>query len=229
MGCRIAGGRRREGRKWNTIHSSILKTVLMTGVASFAFMTMGAAKVLAETVIVQGGDGPAGEDGVNPGDPVCPGATASQVTGTAGSMQPITAPLNKATVTGGNGGQGGNGLGSGAAGAGGNGGAANSTASTAIVTGAAKADANSFGGSGGVGGVGAIGGNGGSGGAATTTSVASNADSAPVVSNAVAEGGAGGSAGVSAGGSADAIPLMGGAGGGAKASGAADTRPGLEM
>ena len=38
----------------------------MTGVASLAFVMMGAAAVRAEIVTVQGDDGAAGADGVNP-------------------------------------------------------------------------------------------------------------------------------------------------------------------
>ncbi len=87
---------------------------------------------------------------------VCLAATGSRSTANAGSAQPITDPLNKATATGGNGGQGGN-AGvtsfspvSGNGGNGGNGGAANATASTAILSGPAESDAYSYGGSGGL-------------------------------------------------------------------------------
>ena len=45
---------------------------------------------------VQGEDGPAGEDGVNPGDKGMPGDDGESVSANAGSAQPITAPLNKA-------------------------------------------------------------------------------------------------------------------------------------
>ena len=121
----------------------------MTGVASLAFVMISAGGVRAEIVTVQGDDGPAGEDGVNPGDNGMPGDDGEPVSANAGSAQPITALLNKATVTGGNGGQGGNGA---IGGNGGNGGASNATASTAIVSGPAEADAYSFGGGGGAGG-----------------------------------------------------------------------------
>jgi hypothetical protein len=61
-----------------SIHCSILTRALMTGVASLAFMMIGAGGVRAEIVTVQGDDGPAGEDGVNLGDPACRAATASR-------------------------------------------------------------------------------------------------------------------------------------------------------
>ena len=92
-----------------TMDRSILARSLMTGVASLAFMMMGAAGVRAEIVTVQGDDGAAGADGVNPGDNGMPGGDGESVSANAGSAQPITAPLNKATATGGNGGQGGHG------------------------------------------------------------------------------------------------------------------------
>jgi hypothetical protein len=126
-----------------SIHRSILTRALMTGVASLAFVMVGAGGVRAEIVTVQGDDGAAGADGVNPGDPGLPGGDGESVSANAGSAQPITAPLNKATATGGNGGQGGNGLagGNGNGGGGGNGGASNATGLTAIVSGPAEADA----------------------------------------------------------------------------------------
>ena len=115
----------------------------MAGVASLAVMMMMPAGARAEIVTVQGDDGAAGADGVNPGDPGLPGGDGESVSANAGSAQPITAPLNKATATGGNGGQGGNGLagGNGNGGGGGNGGASNATGLTAIVSGPAEADA----------------------------------------------------------------------------------------
>ena len=82
----------------------------MTGVASLAFVMVGAGGVRAEIVTVQGDDGAAGADGVNPGDNGMPGGDGESVSANAGGAQPITAPLNKATATGGNGGQGGNGV-----------------------------------------------------------------------------------------------------------------------
>ena len=93
-----------------SIHRSILTRALMTSVASLAFMMMGAAGVRAEIVTVQGDDGAAGADGVNPGDNGMPGGDGESVSASAGSAQPISAPLNKATATGGNGGAGGNGV-----------------------------------------------------------------------------------------------------------------------
>ena len=76
----------------NSIHRSILARSLMTGVASLAFMMMGAAGVRAEIVTVQGDDGAAGENGVNPGDPGMLGGDGEPVSANAGSAQPITAP-----------------------------------------------------------------------------------------------------------------------------------------
>jgi hypothetical protein len=92
-----------------SIHRSILTRALMTGVASLAFVMVSAAGARAEIVTVQGDDGAAGADGVFSGDPGLPGGDGESVSVNAGSAQPITAPLNKATATGGNGGQGGNG------------------------------------------------------------------------------------------------------------------------
>lgn len=77
---------------------------------------------------VQSDDGLAGADEVNPGDNGMPGGNGEAVSATAGITQPITAPLNKATATGGNGGQGGNGAIGGDGGNGGNGGASNAMA-----------------------------------------------------------------------------------------------------
>src|ERR1700733_7208220 len=96
---------RRGGAAMNSIYRSILARSLMTGVASLAFTMMGTAGVRAETVIVQGDDGAAG-------DPGQPGGNGEPVAADAGSVHPITAPLNRATATGGNGGQGGNANGS---------------------------------------------------------------------------------------------------------------------
>jgi hypothetical protein len=92
-----------------SIHRSIFARALMTGVASLAVMMASAAGARAEIVTVQGDDGSPGADGVNPGDSGMPGDDGESVSANAGSAQPITAPLNKATATGGNGGQGGDG------------------------------------------------------------------------------------------------------------------------
>src|ERR1700735_1340675 len=92
-----------------SIHRSILTRALMTGVATLAFVMVGVGGVAAEIVTVQADAGPAGANGVNPGDNGMPGDDGESVSANAGSAQPITAPLNKATATGGNGGQGGNG------------------------------------------------------------------------------------------------------------------------
>jgi hypothetical protein len=86
----------------NSISRSIFARSLMTGAASLAVMTMGAAGVRAEIVIVQGDDGAAG-------DPGEPGGNGEPVAANAGSTHPNTAPLNTATASGGNGGQGGGG------------------------------------------------------------------------------------------------------------------------
>ena len=135
--------RRREGAAMKSTHRSVLTSALMTGVASLAFLTVGAAGVRAEIVTVQGDNGAAGEDGVNPGDPGLPGDDGESVAGNAGSTQPFTAPLNKSSVTGGNGGQGGNGAVivfgfNSNGGNGGNAGAATATASTIIGAGSGK-------------------------------------------------------------------------------------------
>jgi hypothetical protein len=206
------------GADMKAIHRSILAQALMTSAASLALMMMGAAGVRAEIVTVQGDDGAAGADGVNPGDNGMPGGDGESVAANAGSTQPITAPVNKATATGGNGGRGGNGVGNGDGANGGVGGAAIATAATTINCGSAEADANSFGGDGGLGGSsdfsgGNGGGNGGAGGAAIATSAATNADGNSVASTAVADGGAGGDASAVGDGFAN-----GGSGGSAKAS-----------
>ena len=72
----------------------------MTGAASLAFITLGAARVRAEIVIVQGDDGAAGADGVNPSLDGMPGGNGESVAADAGGAHPITAPLNTATATG---------------------------------------------------------------------------------------------------------------------------------
>jgi hypothetical protein len=173
-----SGGNRRY-----ELHPSFnLTRALMAGVASLALMMMGAG-VRAEIVTVQGDDGLPGADGLNPGDPGLTGGDGKSVTVTAGSAQPITAPLNNATALGGSGGSGGNGAPLGdppivASGAdGGNGGAADATAATTLAFGSAQANANAQGGNGGGGGsqtsgflfgVDGNGGNGGSGDASAT-------------------------------------------------------------
>src|SRR5580704_9881563 len=119
------------------IHHPILKCALMTSAVSLAFTLMAAEAGRAEIVIVQGDDGAAGADGVDPGDNGVPGGDGESVTANAGSAQPVTAPLNKATATGGNGGAGGNGAGDGNGGIGGEGGAAQATAATTIIFGSA--------------------------------------------------------------------------------------------
>src|ERR1700733_5402453 len=103
-GC-AAGGQAAEGAAMKSIHRSILTRALMTGVASLAFVVTRAGGVRADIVAVQGDDGAAGSDGVNPGDPGMPGGDGESVAADAGSLHPVTAPLNKSTATGGNGGQ----------------------------------------------------------------------------------------------------------------------------
>ena len=140
-----AGGEPRRGRAAvNSIYRSILARSLMTGAASLAFVLMAPAMVRAETVIVQGDDGAAGADGVNPGDDGMPGGDGESVGADAGSVHPITAPLNTSTATGGNGGPGGqggnleeNGFLAGSGGKGGKGGTATATAATTIISGSA--------------------------------------------------------------------------------------------
>jgi hypothetical protein len=101
-------GERREGAAMKSVHRSILTRALMTGVASLAFVMASAGGVRAAIVTVQGDDGAAGADGVNPGDNGMRGDDGESVSANAGSTQPITAPLNQGTATGGNGGAGGN-------------------------------------------------------------------------------------------------------------------------
>jgi len=162
----------------------------MASAASLAFMMIGAPGVRAEIVTVQGADGAAGADGANPGDSGLPGGDGESVAANAGSAQPVTAPQNQGTATGGNGGAGGSGVGAGG-GDGGNGGAATASAATTIISGSAEADANSFGGDGGAGGnAGTLPfpANGGAGGDATAMSAATDADDGPVDSSAIAKG-----------------------------------------
>jgi hypothetical protein len=118
----------------------------MTSVASLALAVMAPAMARAEIVTVQGDNGEAGANGVDPGDPGMPGVDGESVAANAGSVHPITAPINISTATGGNGGLGGNGVDSGNGGNGGNGGAAVATAATTLISGSAGAGANSYGG-----------------------------------------------------------------------------------
>src|ERR1700678_2028699 len=121
------------GADMQAIHRSILAQALMASAASLVLMTLSAAGVCAEIVTVQGDDGAAGADGVNPGDNGMPGGDGESVAAIAGSAQPITFPLNQATATGGNGGTGGDGVGFGDSSGGGGGrrGWATATGSTA--------------------------------------------------------------------------------------------------
>jgi PEP-CTERM motif len=153
------------------LQRSFLARLLQTTGLSLALMTASAAGVYAETVTVVGDNGPPGGDG-------------ESAVATAGSVHPVSFPLNKASATGGNGGAGN---------PGGNGGAAIATAATAIISGSAEADANANGGAGG--------GDGGAGGLASASAGATSTGSTS--SSATAIGGAGGIAG--AGGAADAI------------------------
>jgi hypothetical protein len=131
--------------------SSLTRLLQTTGL-SLALMTASAAGVYADTVTVQGSNGPDGASGVNPGDPGLPGGDGGSAAANAGGVSP-----NKATAIGGSGGDGGLDGGfkpapfpfTGAPG--GRGGDATATAETTIISGSAEADAISVGGSGGVG------------------------------------------------------------------------------
>ena len=63
-----------------SIHRSILTRALMTGAALLAFVMAGASGgARADIVTVHGDDGPAGADGVNPGDNGMPGDDGESV------------------------------------------------------------------------------------------------------------------------------------------------------
>jgi hypothetical protein len=81
---RVAAG----GADMKSIHRSILMRALMTGVASLAFMMMGAGAVRAETVLVQGANGANGADAVNSGEDGMPGGDGESVAAEAGSAHP---------------------------------------------------------------------------------------------------------------------------------------------
>lgn len=83
-----------------SIHRSILTRALMTGAASLAVMMASAAGARAEIVTVQGEDGFPGADGANPNSPGQPGGDGELVVAIGGSVQPVTAPLNKAMAAG---------------------------------------------------------------------------------------------------------------------------------
>lgn len=134
---------------------SFLMWLLQTTALSLALVTAGAAGVRAETVVVQGDDGANAPDGFNLGGSTPPGGDGGSVTANAGSVHPITSPLNAAGAIGGNGGNGGANSADtefSTGGNGGNGGSATATAATAIASGPAEADATAFGGNGGDGG-----------------------------------------------------------------------------
>ncbi len=189
-----------------SIHRSMLTRALMTGVASLAFILMGAPGIHAEDVTVWGAYGGNGADGVNPGDWGEAGGGGAPATASAIS----TDPLNTATAVGGNGGDGGNGADYFLPGGdGGKGGAGNAAAVTSIVSGSAGADALANGGSGGN-----YGGSpytlqyfasGGSGGAATATATANSGNGSASVSASATAGSGGDSVGFApAGGDANA-------------------------
>ena len=141
-----------------SIHRSILTRALMTGVASLAFMIIGAGGVRADTV-----GGGSGADGANCDlfeNPTC-------VVGNGGDGESVSAGGNPATAFGGNGGEGGQVFGPVAPGEiDGNGGAGGS--GTAFATGKSRrgdvtVSASAGGGNGGSAAVWGNGGNGGSG------------------------------------------------------------------
>jgi len=188
---------------------SFLSRLLLTTALSLPLMTASGAGVHADIVTVQGADGANGADGVNPGDPGLPGDDGESVAADAGSLHPITFPLNKATATGGNGGAGGASFPSDptspqtiVSGNGGEGGAATALAATSVASGPAEAHAAAIGGNGGQVGAqfavilgGPVPGNGWE---ATATSSATNSGASPsggdVVATSSATGGMGGDA-----------------------------------
>jgi hypothetical protein len=109
-GCRRASLRSASSEPGNCGYAinrrSNLARALMAGTASLVFMTLGAAGVRAETVIVQGADGANGANAVNSGENGGPGGDGESVAAAAGSVSPVTSPHNQSSVTGGNGGDG---------------------------------------------------------------------------------------------------------------------------
>jgi hypothetical protein len=89
----------------NSVHRSILARASRTGAALLTVMMMGTAVVRAESVFVQGSDGANGANAVNSGDPGLPGGDGESVAANAGSVNPITFPLNQATAIDGSGGE----------------------------------------------------------------------------------------------------------------------------
>jgi hypothetical protein len=183
-----------EGADMRSIHRSILARALMAGVASLAFVMMGAIGVRAETV--GGADGAPGA--------FCQGDDWDcDING--GDGESVSAAGNPAVAIGGNGGAaggGGNGNGDGT-GNGGNGGSA-----TAVSTGGSIASASATGGAGGYSGISY----GGSGGSASATSKAFGG-SGGASSSAYATGGAALSPGGTGGGAtatANALATRGG-------------------
>ena len=175
------------------LQRSFLMRLLQTTGLSWALMTASVAGVHADTVTVQGSNGPDGASGVNPGDLGQPGGDGGSAAANAGGVSP-----NKATAIGGSGG--GGGLDGGfkpapfpSTGApGGRGGDATATAETTIISGSAEADAISVGGSGGVGtGFDFGAGRGGAGGSASSLATGSSGSGNATVS-ATATGGGGG-------------------------------------
>ena len=132
--------------------SSLTRLLQTTGL-SLALMTASAAGVYADTVTVQGVNSASGSDNFDPGGYAGSGIDGGPATANAGSLNPITDPLNEAAAIGGSGGNGGNNYADdGVAGSGGGGGAATATAATTIISGSASANAVSIGGNGGGGG-----------------------------------------------------------------------------
>jgi hypothetical protein len=198
------------------LRRSSLTRLLQTTGLSLALVTASAAGVHAEDVTVQGANGANGENGVNPGDDGQSGGGGGAAVANAGSIDPITSTLNRATAFGGSGGKGGDlSAVGGAAGFGGPGGAATATAATTIISGSSEADAASTGGNGGSSGFALVAApffaNGGQGGVATVSATASTGGG-NVTASALATGGNGGVG--------DGV---GGTGGDANASGRART------
>jgi hypothetical protein len=199
---------------------SFLMRVLQTTGISLALMTASAAGVHAEDAIVQGANGASGFDNCDQFGDNCTefeiagyGDVGGSATANAGSLLPITSPLNNATAIGGMGGNGGNNFNGvdGIPGAGGSGGAAKARAATTLLFGTAGANAVSTGGLGGDSGSTLVSNsgahdfstNGGTGGAATASATGSTGSGNATVS-ASATAGSGGFGGATGGFGGDA-------------------------
>jgi hypothetical protein len=78
--------------KFCLLQRSLTRLLQSTGL-SLALMTASAAGVYADTVTVQGSNGPDGASGVNPSDPGQPGGDGGSAAANAGGVSP-----NKATA-----------------------------------------------------------------------------------------------------------------------------------